>query len=474
MGGILDFLHIKRNLPTARPPKERVGDYQEIYLPTEKAHVKEQSARCMNCGIPFCHNACPLGNIIPEFNDAVYNGDWQRAYHILVSTNNFPEFTGRICPAPCEASCVLGINSDAVTIEFIEKSIIEYAFEAGYVKPKLPIQKREKKIAVIGSGPAGLAAADQLHSLGYQVTVFEKNDKPGGLLRYGIPDFKLEKWVVDRRLALMEEVGISFRCNTNIGKDIAIDDILKEFDGTLLCCGSNVPRDIAIPGREAKGIYFAMDYLENANRAVSAHFTSSSPIDVFNKKVVVIGGGDTGSDCVGTAHRQGASSVTQLEIAPMPSSKRLPDNPWPQWPLILRTSSSHEEGGQRQWSVLTKSFEKNERGEVIGLWVAQVHWDKKEDGRYGFIEMEGTAQLIEADVVFIAAGFLHTDPNGIVSQLSLEKDQHGNVKTTNYMTSQKAVFAAGDMRRGQSLVVWAIQEGRSAAQAIHHYFTVEE
>lgn len=470
MASITGFLNIDRDTPKTRKVAERILDYKEIYTASDEKHVKTQSARCMDCGVPFCHSGCPLGNAIPDFNNAVYKEDWHSAFEILSSTNNFPEFTGRICPAPCEGSCVLGINNDAVAIEYIEKSIIEKAFEAGYVKPNNTKYKTGKKIAVVGSGPAGLAAADQLNKAGHEVTVYEKSDKIGGLLRYGIPDFKLEKWVIERRLSVMVDSGVKFITNAHIGENIKTSDITENYDALVLCCGSNVPRDINIEGRDAKGIYFAMEFLEHSNKFVAGQ-TNTPVVNVKDKKVIVIGGGDTGADCVGTSNRQGAKNIIQLEITTMPSLDRTPQNPWPQWPLILRTSSSHQEGCDRQWSILTKSFTKDVNGNLTGINTVQVKWDKDENGKFGFIEIENSNQWIEADYVFIAAGFLHTNPIGMVQDLKLTVDERGNMLTNKYQTSTPNIFAAGDMRRGQSLVVWAISEGREAAVEVDKYLS---
>ena len=468
MASTTGFLNIDRDTPKTREVAERILDYKEIYTASDEKHVKTQSTRCMDCGVPFCHSGCPLGNVIPDFNDAVYKENWLEAYEILTSTNNFPEFTGRICPAPCEGSCVLGINNNPVAIEYIEKSIIEKAFEKGYVKSNDNTYKTGKKVAVVGSGPAGLAVADQLNKAGYEVTVYEKSDKIGGLLRYGIPDFKLEKWVIDRRISLMVESGIKFITNAHIGENIKTTELTENFDAVVLCCGSNVPRDINIEGREAKGIYFAMEFLEHSNKYV-AGLTNAPVINVKDKNVIVIGGGDTGADCVGTSNRQGAKSITQLEITSMPSLERISQNPWPQWPLILRTSSSHEEGCDRQWSILTKSFTKDENGNLTGINTVQVKWDKDENGKYAFLEIENTHQWLEADYVFIAAGFLHTNPIGLVNDLNLALDERGNILTHNYKTSAPSIFSAGDMRRGQSLVVWAMSEGREVAVEVDKY-----
>jgi len=464
------FLKYNRATPSTRKADERVKDYKEIYQPVDETFIKDQSSRCMDCGVPFCHSGCPLGNLIPDFNDAVYKEEWEKAYHILSETNNFPEFTGRICPAPCESACVLGINNLPVTIENIEKQIIEHAFAHGWVRANNLGFESGKKIAVIGSGPAGLAAAAQLNKAGHRVSVYERNDKPGGLLRYGIPDFKLEKWVVDRRIESMKEAGITFICNANVGFNIDIKDIEASHDAIVLCGGSTIPRDLNIPGREATGVHFAMDFLEKSNKYVDGGLKSIPAIHVKGKKVVVIGGGDTGADCVGTSNRQGAVSVTQIELLTKPGNSRTDKDPWPLWPMVLRTSSSHEEGCQREWSIQTKRFIKNEAGALTGIELADIEWKMDEvTGRYDFVEVVGTTRILECDVVFIAAGFLHPQKEGIIDQLGIELDNRGNVHTKNFQSNLPHIFAAGDMRRGQSLVVWAIQEGREAARAIDQY-----
>ncbi|HMP30177.1 MAG TPA: glutamate synthase subunit beta [Saprospiraceae bacterium] len=469
MGEITGFKKYKRATPKSRNPKERILDYKEIYLPTTEEETVTQGARCMDCGIPFCHSGCPLGNIIPDFNDAVYRGDWKEAYEILSLTNNFPEFTGRICPAPCEGSCVLGINNDPVAIEYIEKSIIERAYSEGWVQPTNPTRSG-KQVAVVGSGPAGLAAADQLNKAGHFVTVFEKNDEIGGLVRYGIPDFKLEKWIVKRRVEVMRQSGIEFKTSTWIGKDISAAQLKKDYDAIVMCGGSTIPRDLKIPGRDATGVYFAMDFLEKSNRFVAAGEKGLPGIFVKDKHVVVIGGGDTGSDCVGTSNRHGASSITQIELLSKPKNTRGVEDSWPNWPMVLRTSSSHEEGCDRKWSINTKEFIKGDEGQLVGIKIVDIQWDKDPvSGRYSFIEVSGSERIIPADFVFLALGFLGPDQNGAIPQLGLELDDRGNVKTQNYRTSVDGVFAAGDMRRGQSLVVWAISEGREAAKAVDEF-----
>lgn len=468
------FLKYNRATPETRKVDERVLDYKEIYQPVDDLFIKNQSSRCMDCGVPFCHSGCPLGNLIPDFNDAVYHEEWQKAYEILSETNNFPEFTGRICPAPCESACVLGINNLPVTIENIEKQIIEHAFAHGWVRANNLGVESGKKIAVIGSGPAGLAAAAQLNKAGHRVSVFERNDKPGGLLRYGIPDFKLEKWVIDRRINAMKEAGITFICNANVGFNIDIKEIEAIHDAIVLCGGSTIPRDLNIPGREAKGVHFAMDFLEKSNKYVDGGLKTIPTIHVKDKKVIVIGGGDTGADCVGTSNRQGAASVTQIELLAKPGNNRTDKDPWPLWPMVLRTSSSHEEGCQREWSIQTKRFIKNEIGVLTGIELVDIEWKLDEvTGRYDFAEVAGTTRILECDYVFIAAGFLHPQKEGIIDQLGIELDNRGNVATNNYQTNLPHVFAAGDMRRGQSLVVWAIQEGREAARAVDQYLMGE-
>ncbi len=463
------FLKYTRELPNTRDPQERIKDYKELYEDFEEEKTVKQAARCMDCGVPFCHNGCPLGNIIPEFNDAVYEEDWQLAYEILSSTNNFPEFTGRICPAPCEAACVLGINQPPVAIEHIEKSIAEVAFEKGYVRPQPPTLRTGKKVAIVGSGPAGLAAAAQLNKVGHLVTVFERNDRIGGLLRYGIPDFKLEKFVVERRVALMEAEGIRFRTNANVGGNVDPQELMDQYDAVLLCGGSTVPRNLNIEGRELEGVHFAMDFLEQNNRRVAGDaIPDVETITAKDKHVVVIGGGDTGSDCVGTSNRHGAKSVTQIELMDRPPNDRDPLT-WPNWPVVLRTSTSHEEGCERQWSLLTKAFT-GENGKVIGLKLVQIEWAKNsKTGKYGFQEVEGTEQEIPCDLALLAIGFLSPQYRGMLEKLGVEVDERGNVRDEDYRTNLEKVFVAGDMRRGQSLVVWAIAEGREAARSVDKF-----
>jgi len=465
MGKITGFIEYKRELPVSRDSKIRLADYKEIYQEYPAQKTKVQAARCMDCGIPFCHHGCPLGNIIPEFNDAVYKEDWKEAYDILSSTNNFPEFTGRICPAPCEASCVLGLIQPPVAIEHIEKSIIEMAFEKGYVQAQPPALRTGKKVAIVGSGPAGLAAAAQLNKAGHQVTVYERADKPGGLLRYGIPDFKLEKEVIDRRLSVMEAEGITFINNAYVGKNISAKELIADFDAVVLTGGATIPRDLPIPGREFKGIHFAIEFLEQNNRRVRGDAGFEHEIMATAKNVVVIGGGDTGSDCVGTSNRHNALTVTQIELLLKPPVNRDGKNPWPLWPMILRTSSSHEEGCDRNWAILTKEFTADEKGHVNGLRVVDITW-KNEEAKPSFNEIEGTERVLPCDLALLAIGFMHPLHTAELAELEIALDERGNVKTNGYQTSITKVFSAGDMRRGQSLVVWAISEGREAAREV--------
>jgi glutamate synthase (NADPH/NADH) small chain len=469
MGKITGFKEYGRELPERVPAEERVKDYKEFVGMYSDEKLNEQSARCMNCGVPFCHSGCPLGNVIPEFNDAVYRENWEEAYKILSSTNNFPEFTGRICPAPCEGACVLAINKPAVAIEEIEKHIIEIAFEKGYVKPAKSIIETGKLVAVVGAGPAGMAAAAQLVKVGHNVTVFERDDKAGGLLRYGIPDFKLEKTVVERRVKLMEESGVNFQFNTEIGKDIAATDLVNDFDAVILAGGSTIPRDLPIRGRELKGVYYAMQFLKQQNKRVSGIEVIGDEISAFGKDVVVIGGGDTGSDCVGTSNRQGAKSITQFELMFQPPKDRTENMPWPQYPMVLKTTSSHEEGCQRFWGINTKEFIGDADGNLKELKIVDVQWETDFLGRpTKFTEVEGTERIIPCQRVFLAMGFLSPQYDGMLQQLGVELDNRKNVNAVEgkFKTSVEKVFAAGDMRRGQSLVVWAISEGREAARRV--------
>ena len=474
MGKPTGFKEFTRELPSKLSATERKKNYKEFVdlLPEQK--LNEQSARCMNCGVPFCHNGCPLGNIIPEFNDAVYRKEWKDAYEILISTNNFPEFTGRICPAPCESACVLGINQPAVTIEEIEKHIIEIAFEKGFVAPRKPTLRTGKKVAVIGSGPAVLATAAQLNYAGHEVTVFERDPKPGGLLRFGIPDFKLEKTVVERRIAVLEEEGIQFICNANVGVNVRVNDIMRDYHAVVLAGGSTIPRDLTIPGRDLKGVHYAMEFLKQQNKRVSNIVLEEQDIKATKKNVVVIGGGDTGSDCVGTSNRHEATSVTQFELLPKPPEARAEYMPWPSYPMILKTTSSHEEGADRIWGVATKAFVGDENGNLKALQIVDLEWTSSTDGRPSkFTEKEGSIREIPCELALLAMGFLHADPAGIIDELDVALDERGNVKASeqNYKTNIAKVFTAGDMRRGQSLVVWAISEGRECARQVDIFLT---
>ncbi len=472
MGKPTGFQEFNRELPEKTPAADRVKNYKEFVHPYTDEKLNQQSARCMNCGIPFCHSGCPLGNIIPEFNDAVYRKNWEEAYNILSSTNNFPEFTGRICPAPCESACVLGINKPAVAIEEIEKHIIEIAYSKNLVKPVAPLVKTGKKVAVVGSGPAGLAAAAQLSKAGHSVTVYERDDYPGGLLRYGIPDFKLEKWVVERRIQVMEQDGIKFKCNTEVGKDIAADELVRNNDAVVLAGGSTIPRNLNIPGRELKGIHFAMDFLKQQNKRVSDSKFTQEDILATGKDVIVIGGGDTGSDCVGTSNRQGAKSIKQFEVMMQPPAQRTQHMPWPTYPMVLKTTSSHEEGADRFWGVNTEEFLGDADGNLRALRVVDVSWELDVMGRpMKFAKVEGSEREIPCQRVFLAMGFLFPQAQGMIENLGVELDDRKNVKAKEgvYRTNVGKVFTAGDMRRGQSLVVWAISEGREAARKVDEF-----
>jgi len=474
MGQPDGFIKFNREMPKTRDPQERIKDYKEIYPPLDHQHVHVQSTRCMDCGVPFCHNGCPLGNNIPDFNDAVHRGEWEEAIRILSSTNNFPEFTGRICPAPCEASCVLSINNKPVAIEYIEKSIAETAFERGYIKPQPPKHRTGKRIAVIGSGPAGLAAAAQLNKAGHWVTVFERSNRIGGLLRYGIPDFKLEKNILDRRLRILEQEGIIFRTNAHVGVNVSPHFLKEDFDAIVICGGASAPRDLPIPGRNLFGVHFAMDFLSQQNKRVAGDRIFSGDILANGKRVLVIGGGDTGSDCVGTSNRQGAKSVTQIELlAKPPASRNAEINPWPLWPMVLNTSSSHEEGVERKWAILTKEFIGDHMNRLTGLKVVDIEWTIPENGRPGFVERAGSERIIPCELALLAIGFTGVEKGGLVDELNLRIDERGNLSTENYMTTNEGVFAAGDIRRGQSLVVWAISEGREAARAVDEWLMGE-
>jgi glutamate synthase (NADPH/NADH) small chain len=465
VGKVTGFKEYNRETPTRRPVAERVNDYFEVYQPFPEEAVRTQAARCMDCGIPFCHTGCPVNNIIPDWNDFVYQDEWKDAIRVLHSTNNFPEFTGRICPAPCEAACVLGINEPPVAIKLIEKNIVEHAWNEGWIKPEPPQTRTGKRVAVVGSGPAGLAAAQQLNRAGHWVTVFEKADRIGGLLRYGIPDFKMEKIVLDRRLDQMEAEGVEFEPNAHVGWNVPIEALRKEFHAILLSGGAEAPRDMKVPGRHLKGIHFAMDFLPQQNKRVAGDEVPGQ-ILATGKRVVIIGGGDTGADCLGTCHRHKAASVSQFEIMPMPPGDRHASTPWPLWPLQLRTESAHEEGGLRDWALNTTHFVGDADGNVKELHGIRVGAPPK------FEPIPGTEIVIETDLVLLALGFTGPVKQGMIEQFGVELDPRGNVATKgNYGTSVPGIFAAGDMRRGQSLVVWAIAEGRSAAAAIHHHLT---
>ena len=465
MGKVTGFIEYRWELPSRRPVTERVNDWFEIYREFPEEKVRAQGARCMDCGVPFCHNGCPLNNIIPDWNDLAYKGRWEEAIRRLHATNNFPEFTGRICPAPCEASCVLGINEPPVTIRQIEKSVIEHAWSAGWIHPEPPAEETGQKVAVIGSGPAGLAAAQQLRRAGHQVTVYEKNERPGGLLRFGIPNFKLEKHIVERRLQQMAEEGVEFVTNAHVGVNVSVADLRRNYDALLLAGGAEQPRDLPIPGRELKGIHYAVDFLSQQNRRCEGIDPGpEEAILATGKRVVIIGGGDTGADCLGTSHRQHPKSVHQFELLPMPPEERSPKTPWPLWPMQLRTESSHEEGGIREWSVSTTAFHGNGNGHVTGLAGVRVGSPPK------FEPVAGSEFYLECDLVLLAMGFVGPVRSGLLGQLGVKLDQRGNVATDEtYMSSVPGVFAAGDMRRGQSLVVWAIQEGRNAARGVDAY-----
>ena len=472
MGNPTGFLEIDKKEINYEDPKDRLKHFKEFIVPLTNEEVSKQGSRCMDCGIPYCHQGCPVNNLIPDWNDLVYKHEWKKALDTLHSTNNFPEFTGRICPAPCEAACTLNLTDNPVSIKTIECSIVDYGWEKGWIKPQLPKKHTDKKVAIIGSGPAGLACAQQLARLGHSVVVFEKNERIGGLLRIGIPDFKMEKSLIDRRMAQMQSEGVQFKTNSEIGNNVSSNEIIDNFDAVSICIGSEVPRDLEVNGRSLKGIHFAMDFLSQQNDKVSGKIISKDThISAEGKKVLVIGGGDTGSDCVGTSNRQGAASVHQLELLPQPPINENKQLTWPNWPMKLRTSSSHQEGCERQWSILTKSFEGNENGEVKKLICVEVEWKKSEDGSMKMIEVENSEFIIKADLVLLAMGFVHPIHDGLVNNLSLKLDQRGNVEADeiSFKTSSDKVFVAGDCRRGQSLVVWAISEGRKCAERIDNF-----
>jgi glutamate synthase (NADPH/NADH) small chain len=465
MGKTTGFMDYPRELPQRRPVSERVNDWFEIYQDFPDPKLRTQGARCMDCGVPFCHTGCPVNNVIPDWNDLVYRGRWKEAIRKLHSTNNFPEFTGRICPAPCEAACVLGINQPPVTIKQIEKSIVERGFEEGWIRPEPPRFHTGKQVAIVGSGPAGLAAAQQLCRAGHAVTVYEKADRVGGLLRYGIPQFKLEKHIIDRRLDQMSAEGVKFVTNAHVGGNVPVEDLRRDYDALLLAGGAELPRDLKVPGRQLKGVHFAMEFLPQQNRrCLGDTLNQESEILAAGKRVVIIGGGDTGADCLGTCHRQKPASVHQFEIMPMPPWERAPQTPWPLWPMQLRVEGAHEEGGVRDWSIATTSFSGDADGNVKHLHAVRVGPPPK------FEPLPGTEFTLDADLILIAMGFLGPVRSGMIEQLGITLDARGNVATdVNYMSSVPGVFAAGDMRRGQSLVVWAISEGRKAAAAVDRY-----
>ena len=470
MGKVTGFLEYKRVDESYDAVEKRLKNYKEFTIPLDEKTIKSQGARCMDCGIPFCHSGCPLGNLIPDFNDNVYSGNWEKAAKILHSTNNFPEFTGRLCPAPCEQACVLGINEDPVSIENIEKNIVEIAFDKGWIKPQKPKFRTGKKIGIVGSGPSGLAAAQQLNRAGHSVTVFERDSKIGGLLRYGIPDFKLEKNIIDRRVEVLEEEGILFRPNMNVGVDISVEDLNTEFNALLLCGGATAKRSLPINGADLKGVVQAMDFLKLNNQYVDGLKNFDQIISAEDKNVIVIGGGDTGSDCIGTSNRHGAKSVTNFEILSKPSKGRPANQPWPFWPMKMKTSSSHQEGVERFWSISTKEFLGDENGNLTALVTCEVEWIFKDGERPKLKQIPGTDKTWPCDLALLALGF--TGPGtSIIDQLGLETDFRTNIKanTNDFKTNVPGVFAAGDIRRGQSLIVWAISEGRQAAHHIDSY-----
>jgi glutamate synthase (NADPH/NADH) small chain len=469
MGNPSGFIDVQRKLSGNRPVNKRIDDYGEVEQTLNDDDRKLQASRCMDCGIPFCHWACPVGSKIPEWQDALYRGDYQMASEILHSTNSFPEFTGRVCPAPCEKSCVLAIHEEAVTIRENEASTVEKAFELGLIQPRPPKKRTGKKVAVNGSGPSGLSVADQLNQFGHNVTVFERDDAIGGLLRYGIPDFKLNKKVIDRRLDIFEEEGIEFKTNVSVGEDVKGADLYKEYDAVVLAIGAMEPRDLPVEGRDLKGVHFAMDFLRQQNKENRGQsIPAKDHISAKGKKVMVIGGGDTGSDCVGTANRQHAEKVTQIEIMPKPPGSRSPNNPWPYWPNTLKVSSSHEEGCERRWSLSTRRFI-GENGKLKAVEVAEVSW-MQENGRWVMQEKEDSASIIDVDLVLLSMGFVHPIHEGLVKELELELDNRGNVKVNGeFATSKPGVFAAGDAANGASLVVTAIAKGREAALCVNDY-----
>ena len=469
MGKIRGFIEYDRLKEPVVDPKKRINNYKEFTIEVNEKKLQDQGARCMDCGVPFCHSGCPLGNMIPDFNDAVYENDWRRALRILHSTNNFPEFTGRLCPAPCEEACVLGIVDPPVSIELIEKYIVERGFLEKWIKPMVPENRTNKKIAIIGSGPAGLSAAQQLNRAGHFVTVYERDNKIGGLLRYGIPDFKMEKNIIDRRLKILIEEGIKFKCNIEVGKTITVNELEDEFDSIVIAVGASIKRSLPIPGSELNGVVQAMDFLPHNNKAVDKQHLREERFNAKNKNVIVIGGGDTGSDCIGTSNRHGAKSVTNFEIMPKPSKLRTDQNPWPYWPFKLKTSSSHEEGSHREWSILTKEFIGDKKGNLIGLKTVEVKWEKDENNKAKLIENKNSFKEWPCDLALLALGFTGPEKS-LPEKFGLEIDQKGNIKSMNkYQTNKSNIFVAGDCRRGQSLIVWAISEGREVAHQVDEY-----
>jgi glutamate synthase (NADPH/NADH) small chain len=471
MGKPTGFMEWPRTLPQKRDKKLRVHDFRELYLPQTGEQSRQQAGRCMDCGVPFCHQGCPLGNQIPDWNELVYRERWKAAFLNLSSTNNFPEFTGRLCPAPCEAACVLSINQDPVTIEEIEKDIIEHAWAEGWIVPQPPLFRTGKKVAVVGSGPAGLAAAAQLNRAGHSVTVFEKSDRIGGLLRYGIPDFKMEKWVIDRRVKVLEAEGVAFEAGVDLGGQRSWQELRDSHDAVVLAIGAGQPRDLEVPGRELQGVHFAMDYLEQQNRIVSGESRAGPRIDAHGKRVVILGGGDTGSDCLGTAHRQGAASVMQVELLPQPPAERAPENPWPQWPMIFRTSSSQDEGGQREYALQTRRLS-GAAGQLGALHFVRVESVRDAAGRITLQELPGTEQAMEVDLLLLALGFTGPQTRTLQDQLGITLDNRGNVAVdSQFRTNVPGVFCAGDARKGASLIVWAIADGRETARSVDAFLT---
>ncbi len=469
MGKLRGFIEYNRKEENVISPTKRIQNYKEFTLALSNEELKKQGGRCMDCGVPFCHSGCPLGNLIPDFNDAVYNDEWKKAFHILQATNNFPEFTGRLCPAPCEDACVLGINQLPVAIELLEKNIVERGFSEGWIKAQVPEKRTGKKVAIIGSGPAGLAAAQQLNQAGHGVTVYERDNKVGGLLRYGIPDFKLEKHIIDRRVNLLEAEGITFVCNTAIGKDITTSALENQFDAIVICTGASSKRPLPIPGANLNGVVQAMDFLSHNNKVVDGQLNRAAKYQANNKNVIVIGGGDTGSDCIGTSMRHGAKSLTNFELMPKPAATRTVENPWPFWSFKLSNSSSHKEGGQRAWNIMTKEFLGDENGNLIGLVTVEVDWQKVGDNKSELVEVQGSEKTWPCELALLALGFTGTEKS-LPEQFGLAIDAAGNILTTKKYQSKKTnIFTAGDARRGQSLIVWAISEGREAAHQVDTY-----